>query len=145
MGYKPPTMMRYQYTRNHRNGMPLTLWIHSILCNVGLYSNVSSNLYHFLSYSLSYSLHKKYDICVNKYLLMILTIKVITQKSSQICYKLIYFLSKRGITQSIKHIPKRIQENIRNLSIISRCPSKLDILFPPLHFAMKTLVHMTRK
>ena len=110
MGYKPPTTIRHWCTRNHRNGMPLILLIHSILCNVGLFSNISSNLYHFLPYSLSYSIHKKSDICVNKYLLMILTIKVTTQKSSYISYKLIYLLRKRGITQSIRHIPKRIWE-----------------------------------
>ena len=109
--------------------MPLILQIHSILCNVGLFSNISSNLYHFLPYSLSYSIHKKSDICVNKYLLMILTIKVITQKSSYISYKLIYLLRKRGITQSIRHIPKKIQENMKNLSMISICPSKFDIFF----------------
>ena len=137
--------MRYWCTRNHRNGMPLTLWIHSILCNVGLYSNVSSNLYHFLSYSLSYSLHRKTNICVNKYLMMILIIKVITQKSSYISYKPIYLLRKRDITQSIRHIPKRIWEKMKNLSTISLCPSKFDIFFPPLHFAIKTLVQITGK
>ena len=78
VGYKPPTTMRHWCTRNYRNGMPLTLLIHSILCNVGLYYNIFSNLYHFLSYSLSYSLHKKSNICVKKYIMMILIIKVIT-------------------------------------------------------------------
>ena len=124
--------------------MSLTLWIHSILCHVGLSSNRSSNLYYSLPYSLSYSLHKKFGNCVNKYLLMILTIKVITQKSSQISYKLIYLLSKSGITLSIRHIPKRIREKMRNLSTISLYPTKFDIFFPPLHFAMETLVHMIR-
>ena len=138
-------MMRHQSTRNLRNGMPLTLWIHSILCNVGLSSHISSNLYHFLPYSLLYSLHKKSNTCVNKFLLMILTIKVITQKSSQISYKLIYLLRKKGITQSIRYIPKRVRENMRNLSTISICPSKFDVFFPPLHFAMETLVHIIGK
>ena len=119
----------HQCTRNHRNDMSLTLWINNILCNMGLSSNISSNLYCSLSYSLSYSLHKKSDICFNKYLLMILTIKLIIQKSSQISYKLIYLLRKRGITQSIRHIPKKIQENMKNLSMISICPSKFDIFF----------------
>ena len=125
--------------------MSLTPWIHSILCNMGLSSNISSNLYHFLSYSLSYSLHRKTNICVNKYLMMILIIKVITQKSSYISYKPIYLLRKRDITQSIRHIPKRIREKMRNLSTISLYPTKFDIFFPPLHFAMETLVHMIRK
>ena len=44
--------------------------------------DICANKLKFLPYSLSYSIHKKSDICVNKYLLMILTIKVITQKSS---------------------------------------------------------------
>ena len=136
----------HQCTRNHRNDMSLTLWINNILCNMGLSSNISSNLYCSLSYSLSYSLHKKSDICFKKYLLMILTIKLIIQKSSQISYKLIYLLRKRGITQSIRHIPKRIWEKkMRNLSTISVCLSKFDIFFPPLHFAVKTLVHITGK
>ena len=77
--------------------MSLTPWIHSILCNMGLSSNISSNLYHFLSYSLSYGLHRKTNICVNKYLMMILIIKVITQKTSYISYKLIYLLRKKVI------------------------------------------------
>ena len=65
--------MRHWCTRYHKNGMFLTLWIHSILCNVRLSSNISSNLYHSLFYSLSYSFHKKkYDIYVNKYQLVIL-------------------------------------------------------------------------
>ena len=145
MGYKPSTTMKHWCTRNHRNAMPLTLWILSIICNVGLSSNISSNLYHSLLYSLSYGLHKKSYICVNKYLLIILTIKVITQKSSLISYKLIYLLRKRGITLSIRHIPKRIQKKMRNLSTISLCPTKFDIFFPLLHFAMETLVHMARK
>ena len=138
-------MMRHQCTRNHRNDMSLTFQIHSILCNVRLSSNISSNLCHSLPYSLLYNLHKKYDICVNEYVLMILTIKVITQKSYQISYKLVYLLRKRAITQSIRHIFKRMQEKMRNLSTISLCPTKFDIFFPLLHFSMETLVHMTRK
>ena len=88
---------------------------------------------------------KKSYICVNKYLLIILTIKVITQKSSQISYKLIYLLRKRSITLFIRHIPKRIQKKMRNLSTISLCPTKFDIFFLLLHFAMETLVHMASK
>ena len=122
-------MMRHQCSRNHRNGMSLTLQIHSILCNMGLSSNMSFNLFYSLPFILSYSLHQKSNICVNKYLLMILTIKVTTQKYSQISYKQIYILRKRGITQSIRHIPKKIQENMKNLSMISICPSKFDIFF----------------
>ena len=125
--------------------MSLTPWIHSILCNMGLSSNISSNLYHFLSYSLSYSLHRKTNICVNKYLMTILIIKVITQKSSYISYKPIYLLRKRDITQSIRHIPKIIWEKMKNLSTISLCPSKSDIFFPPLYFAIETTVHVTGK
>ena len=145
MGYEPLTMMRHQCTINHRNGIFLILQIHSILCNVGLSSNISSNLYHSLSYSLSYSLHKKIDICVNKCLLMILTIKVITQEYSWISYKLIYLLRRRGITQSIRHILKRICKKMRNISTISLCLSKFDIFFPRLHFVIETLVLITRK
>ena len=125
--------------------MPLTLWIHSILCNVGLSSNISFNLYHFLPYFLSYSLQPKSDICVNEYLLMILTIKVITQKSFYISYKLIYCLRKRGIIQSIRYIPKRIWEKMRNLPTISLCPSKFDIFFSLPYFAIETLVHIIVK
>ena len=142
MRYNPLTMMRHQCIRNHRNGMSLTLQIHRIICNVGLSSNIFSNLYDFLSYSLSYSLNRKYDICVNKHFLMILTIKKKKKKSSQISYKLIYLLRKRCITQFIRHIPKKIQENMRNLSMIPLCLSKFDIFFPPIHFAIKTLVQI---
>lgn len=44
----------------------------------------------------------------------------------------------------IQHIPKRIWEVIRNQSLISLCLFKFDTIFLFLHFAMESLVHITR-
>ena len=131
-------MIRHRCTRNHKNSMSLIFWIHNILGNVGLSSKISPNLYHSLSYSLSYSLHKKFDIYVHKCLLMILTIKVITQKFSNISYILIFLFKKKRYYIVYKTYPQKNLGKMRNLSTISLCSYKFDIFFPPLYFAIET-------
>ena len=77
------------------------------------YILVFSALYYFLSYYLSYNLHKKSSICTNKYLLIILAIKVIMAKIvlNILQIKLIYLLGKGGKTQFQRYIPKK---NVRS-------------------------------
>ena len=94
-------MMSHQCTRNGN------CWyqIHSILCIVGLSSSIlqSISLFSLLHIILSSSeiwyLQQQTPFDNLNY-------KVIILKSSQISYKLIHFFRKRGITQSLRYIPK---------------------------------------
>ena len=84
------------------------------------YILVFSALYYFLSYYLSYNLHKKSSICTNKYLLIILAIKVIMAKIvlNILQIKLIYLLGKGGKTQFQRYIPKKnVRSNKKKLII----------------------------